>query len=717
VRNYSKNLKCGIMYSYNEVHEIVSIRRCGVSRLLLLVVLVVAVSCRAFAASADWQESAVERQEIAVTLVPSDHLLIGESTITFAAGTRRVSLKLSPATRIESVTISGAKIPFSFAGGALSLDIPETAGHGAVLVTVAYRAVFNDPLPLHPGSGEDPTYGVNGAITTQGTFLGVGAGWYPVPSSTPQKRSVRIVAPEGIEAVTAGRRVSRGTVGDVSRSSWEELRPLGGLSLCAGTYRIEERRVNGVDIYTYLYPDNASLAARYLDAAATYLNFYGDLFGPYPFEKFAVVENFFPTGYGFPSFTLLGSSIIRLPFIIDTSFPHEIAHSWWGNAIQVDQREGNWSEGLVTYLADYLLKEWRSAAEGREYRMRLLSDFAALVAPDNDFPLSGFNSRVDPASRAIGYGKGAMVFHMIRNEIGDRAFFGALREICRDRLYRSATWGDFERTFSRSSGRDLSFFMKQWLTRPGGPRLALSNVTRRREGPGWTVSGTVVQTSPFYELRLPLRLETNGPPVWELLTVTQGLTPFSISSPTDPRHLFLDPDAEAFRILAPSEIPATVNSIKGSKQLLVVMTEECRAKGETFRRLLESLGQGEAAVIREDELDAARLRGHDLIFCGIPKQRSLLPPFPAGVALHGTEFSVQKDMVHAPDGLLFLVLQFPAPSERVAALFQPLSAAAAEQYAPKITHYGTYGSLVFTGGVIRHKGTIPPSSGESAVNF
>ena len=100
--------------------------------------------------------------------MPADHLLIGKSTITFAADTRRVSLQLSPAAQIESVSISGAKIPFSFAGGALSLDIPETAGQGTVLVTVAYRALFNDPLPLHPGSSEDPTYGVNGAITTAG---------------------------------------------------------------------------------------------------------------------------------------------------------------------------------------------------------------------------------------------------------------------------------------------------------------------------------------------------------------------------------------------------------------------------------------------------------------------------------------------------------------------------------------------------------------------
>ena len=690
-------------------------------RLFLPVIFLLSVSCSVYAAATDLQELVVLRQEIEVTLKSSDHLLIGESTITFAAVTRRVSLKLSPAATIESVTVAGLKLPFSFSHGNLSLDRPTTAGQGAVAVTVRYRAIFNDPLPQRSGSSEDPTYGVKGAITSQGTFLGEAAGWYPVPESIPLKRSVRVSAPAGTEAITAGRRVQRSTRDAVSSSSWEEVRPVGGLSLCAGPYRIEERREGGVDLYTYFYPDNAALASRYLDAATRYLRFYSDLFGPYPFEKFAVVENFFPTGYGFPSFTLLGSSIIRLPFIIDTSFPHEIAHSWWGNAIEVDQSEGNWAEGLVTYLADYFLKERRSAAEGREYRIRLLSDFATLVASDSDFPLSGFISRVDPVSRAIGYGKGAMVFHVIRTEIGDRAFFGALREICKERLYRSASWGDFTRAFSRSSGRDLSVFMKQWLTRPGGPRVVLANVTRRREGEGdgqrWTVSGEIVQTPPFYDMRVPLRVESDGQSFMKILSVTQALTRFNFSSTTEPKHLFLDPDAEGFRLLARSEIPVTVNSIKGSKRLLAVITDDCRARDVTFRRLLESLGKGAAEVIREDALDAERVRTNDLMYCGTPKQRSLLPPLPSGITLRAGGFSVKEDAVQTPDGLLFLVLPSPAPTGRISALFLPLSEAAAEQYSSKITHYGTFGSLVFSGGAIRHKGTIPTSSGGSRVDF
>ncbi|HEY5523173.1 MAG TPA: hypothetical protein VIK21_08280, partial [Desulfuromonadaceae bacterium] len=88
-----------------------------------------------------------------------------------------------------------------------------------------------------------------------------------------------------------------------------------------------------------------------------------------------------------------------------------------------------------------------------------------------------------------------------------------------------------------------------------------------------------------------------------------------------------------------------------------------------------------------------------------------------GITLRGTEFSVHGNVVLAPDGLIFLALQFPSPSGRVAALFRPLSEAAAEQYAPKITHYGKYGSLVFTGGALLYKGTAPPTAGEGAVDF
>ncbi|HEX9079737.1 MAG TPA: M1 family aminopeptidase [Desulfuromonadaceae bacterium] len=673
-----------------------------------------ALLASSLAACAASPPPAVLHQEIAVTLVPESHLLTGESTIVAAGGAHGIRLALSPAAVVERVTVGGAPASHTFRNGSLEVELP---GHGeTVTVRVAYRAAFNDPAPAHPVAGEDPTYGVNGTITPQGAFLGGSAGWYPVPRAIPERRTVRVTAPAGFEAVTAGRRTARSTGPRFSQSTWEERHPVGALSLSAGPYRITERRVGDIDLLAYLFRDDADLAARYLDAAERYIRFYSGLFGPYPFEKFAVVENFFPTGYGFPSYTLLGGAIIRLPFIIDTSFPHEIAHNWWGNGVLVDDRRGNWCEGLVTYLADYLLKERASADEVRDYRLRMLTDFASLVPPDRDFPLVDFAGRVDAASRAIGYDKGAMLFHMVRTLVGDDAFFGALRDICRERMYRVATWHDFIRAFSRRAGRDIGPFMEQWLTRTAGPRLSLAEVTRRRQGSGWVVSGTIVQAPPFYRIPVPLRLDTAGEPARTTVAVSGERTPFTLAAADPPRQLLLDPGADLFRLLSPAELPPTVNRIKGAERLLLVRTGECRATDESLGLLLESLGRPGTPVVPEERLDKAGIDAHDLLFCGVPRNTALLR-LPGLATVSPGSFTIRGERYSGRDDLLFLAFEHPTREGRAAALFLPLSPEAAGRYGTRITHYGAYGYLVFSNGENRRKGMVPATAPGTRVVF
>lgn len=656
----------------------------------------------------------VLRQELSVTLLPESHLLKGVTTLTFpSAG--KVELSLVPSATVEQVTVGGKSVPFSFREGTLSITL--AGDHEApVSVAVTFRAAFNDQVAEHPASSEEPSYGVSGAITSRGTFLGAGSHWYPTPSTIPAARSVTIEAPAGTEGITSGRRVSRETRGGISRSVWSEEHPVGELSLSAGPYLVAEARSGDILLYSYLYPDNASLSARYLEAADRYIRFYSGLFGPYPFEKFAVVENFFPTGYGLPSYTLLGSTVIRLPFIIHTSFPHEVAHSWWGTAVEIDPSQGNWAEGLVTYLADYLLKEQSSPREGREYRLQVLSDFASLVTPARDFPLRLFMGRVDPASRAIGYGKGAMLFHMVRRKIGDEAFFMALRDVCRERLYGEASWDDFIGAFSRRGGEDLSPFVSQWLNGRGGARLALAEVTRTRTGKGWSVSGIVRQSPPLYRLQVPLRVETEKGGESKKVEITGAATPFSITVPDPPTGAVLDPEADVFRLLSQEEIPATVNRLKGSHSVIAVVTKGCRARPETLKILLQSLDQGDAPVIAEEKVEQGMLRGNDLLVCGKPVG-ALLPSLPREISLSERGFVAQGKEFTGEDDLLLVVGENRMAPGKVAALFLPLSEKGAERYVPKITHYGKYGYLVFSGGQNRGKGTFMPETGPGVVRF
>ncbi len=652
-----------------------------------------------------------------MTLLPESHEVRGVSRVTVKAhGARQLTFELAPGAREVTCAAAGKALPCTFQEGMLKVALPATPVDAPVSLAIGYRSAFNDRPPADAINGEDPTYGVNAAVSPEGVFLGPGAGWYPTPSSIPLKRTVRVTAPAGMESITAGKRLHRGIAHGVTSSVWEEARPTGDLSLSAGPYLIGERNLDGIPIFTYFSAANAHLAERYLEACARYIRFYEGLFGPYPFEKFAVVENFFPTGYGFPSYTLLGSTIIRLPFIPDTSLPHEICHSWWGNGVLVDYRRGNWCEGLVTYLADYYLEERESPAAGRDYRLRILTDYASLVTPDRDFPLRLFTGRVDPASRSIGYGKGAMVFHMIRGMIGDKAFFTALREVCKEKLFARASWDDFLGAFSRASGKNFTAFGEEWLNEKGGPRLSLVGVKREKAGKGWTVSGMVRQSPSAYHLQLTLLLETAGNGARLTIPVKGAETPFTFTVSAEPRRLVLDPDVDLFRILFPDEIPATVNRIKGSRSLLTVMAEDCRVPRTTIALLLTSLDQQGGEIVGENEAGPERLKGHDLLFCGFPAHVPF-PPVGAPASVTRQGFRVGGELFDRPGDALFLVTRSPIDRDRVAALFYPLSAEASERSLAKITHYGKYSYLAFRGGENRAKGIVPAASAATEVVF
>ncbi len=664
--------------------------------------------------------SAVTHHDLAVRLDPVNNRLAAVDTMEVRAdGRSSLSFTLSEDATVEKVSARGNTIPHTFGDGTLRVVLPPgIAAEGAVSLTIRYRALFRDPVPENPVDNEDPGYGVRAAIGERGTFLGDHSGWYPeIPGSRPRFR-VRVEGPEGYEAITAGRLVRRETSAGVTRSEWVTREPVGALSLSAGLYRVREGTAGETKTYTYFYPETDFLSERYLDAVARYLDMYRELLGPYPFEKFAVVENFFPTGYGFPSYTLLGSKVVRLPFIIDTSLGHEVAHSWLGNGVLADHRAGNWSEGLTTYVADYLYEERISPEEGKAYRKKILRDYSTLVPTASDFPLSSFTGRHSQASRTIGYGKGAMVFHMARRMAGEEAFWNGLRSLVREKMFRKATWADFANAFGKASGVDFAPFFRQWVERTGAPSIALEEVRAENKGAGWHISGRVVQKHPYFDFQVPLRLVTDEGTEDTVLHVFSGNTPFSLSAAAYPRELIIDPDVDLFRHLDPSEIPPTVNAVRGSTDLLVIaakgLTDGMR---ESAKLLLAGMGRKEATILQEEDVPATRLAGHDILYIGLPERKGHLPPLPEGLSLKPGEFSVGGKSFDSREDSLFVTLPHPEDGERVAAVFLSHSPEAAAQASRKIPHYGKYSYLAFSGGTNRVKGMWATASSPTAYRF
>jgi len=271
------------------------------------------------------------------------------------------------------------------------------------------------------------------------------------------------------------------------------------------------------------------------------------MLGAFPYKSFSIVENRYQTGYSFPTYTLLGSKVIRLPFIVRTSLGHEILHQWFGNYVYVDYKAGNWSEGLTTYLSDHWYKEL--SGEGAEYRKKIMLDYMNYVSADNEIALKDFISREDFSSRAIGYGKSAMVFHMLRKRLGDDAFFRGLREFIESSKYREATWDDIRDSLASSSGVELKEFFKQWIDGKGVPSFDVKDALVVFRDGKYLLRLNIVQDGDAFVFDLPARVETAAGEEEFIIRVDKADLQYERAFSARPLRIFLDDNYDTMRRL------------------------------------------------------------------------------------------------------------------------------------------------------------------------
>ena len=421
-----------------------------------------------------------------------------------------------------------------------------------------YHGTFFEPVQDVVFSRENVGNEITATISDEGIYLSGMAGWLAWGEEILATHDILADTPAGYETVTQGRRTLHEEKDGRLRTRWVAGNPADGLNFIAARFFVHEEPVrDGVVSQTFLLEDDARLRATYMERTKAYIAMYEEMIGPYPYAKFATVENWFPTGYGMPSYTLLGAQVLRLPFIPYTSFGHEICHNWWGNSVFVDIEEGNWCEGLTVYCADYHYKELESAEQARQYRRTLLKDYAAYTRdPANDFPLSQFLSRHSGATRAVGYGKSMMVFHMIEHMIGREAFLQGLRKVAAEHRFAKAAWSDFFAAFEQTSGQDLGFFQEQWLRRAGAPKLNLENVVFA-DG---EVRFDLVQDEPVYDLRVPVVASGGGEKQETTVRLQKARQSYTVKM-DGVKEVAIDPDCQVFRRLHDEEIEPTMSRV------------------------------------------------------------------------------------------------------------------------------------------------------------
>lgn len=564
------------------------------------------------------------RHDLTVELRPASHELIARDQLDVEWSEQETAIVLALAATLEVRTVEFAtpsdqsplqRTPASFttqradspSSQRIVISLPPAHGRHATL-WVAYQGIIDDP-PKEPRHLRFVTPSETaGHIGPEGVYLSSESQWYPASDGSLSRFRVSASVPAGWTVVTQGKQAEQVTEENRHRSTWVIDHPSEALTLVANAFVVKARDWKGangqrVELATYFFADNAGLADEYLEATARYLDAYVRLLGDYPFEKFAVVENFFASGLGMPSFTLLGSGSIKRHYVQSYALGHEIVHSWIGNSVFNRAGYGNWVEGLTTYLANYYWHELaRDDAQAREQRRLMIHSYSLYVAPHEDYPVARFTRKSDERDNAIGYQKAAFVFHLLRQEVGEEAFWGGLKQFVSRFRDRAADWGSLEAVFAQVSGRDLRWFFTQWVEQRGAPVLHLGQVTAREEAGGaspgpWRLTVQLHQESPSFRMQVPLEIATTAGMETRWVSIDKADQTAEVVLSQEPRHVRLDPDYLVFRRMARADLPPMLNGFVTDRRRTVVkaFSDAASPLNQVLARLMEQDGQPQAS--------------------------------------------------------------------------------------------------------------------------
>jgi len=483
-------------------------------------------------------------------LDPEAHTLAAVATIRVRSRggeVRTLDFSLHPECKPSAAQVDGQPAVFTHTNDLLKVT-PTTplAASGERVVRVTYRRTGKAVM----GSGA-------GLISPEGIYFISEARWYPATGELDFRSpvSVKATVPKGYTVISVG--ALKGMVKDAKTTTfhWETDRLASMVSLAAGKYTQQSERVPAgsagetLPISCYTFAAHRSRAAMFIKEAAAVVRFYSRRFGPYPYEKLAVVEiPLFPGGYGTTSFVMLIDKSFdseRIDPLRREFLAHEIAHQWWGNSVFPQGMGAAWlSEAFANYSAWWYAAETAGNPRVLTKRVaRATTDFFEAVTERGEQSIydSDPYQPVGARDETI-YEKGAVVLHMLRLQIGDAAFKRTLRRFADRYRFGKAKIEDFRRVAEEESGAPLGWFFEQWLGRKGGMALTYTFDTVPFDKSENRAVLTITQASPPYRAKMGVVLQVENNVQRHEIELTQERQEFRLPVKGKVQSVLLDPD-------------------------------------------------------------------------------------------------------------------------------------------------------------------------------
>lgn len=507
------------------------------------------------------------------------------------------------------VALSKAAKPahFSIKGGSNAVPIERKPGDIAPdelsrwLLKVP-KGSFKETLELEFALEIKDSTSTTFAITPAGSFgSGSGTAWYPQIVDAENVRMLGIgqldfrtakdsvVISTGLDPAKAESKADSGKVFSVSAPHYFDF--------AAGPYRRIKSGSGGTELFLLgSHPEEQRFADR-LDATIKALV---EEFGPFPEPRFALVEVPADAAQkaGFEGASL-GGLMLVIPSYFDKPFNvplfgHELSHQWWGGTIRRKGDRGGYllDEALAQYGSLRAVQKLEGEDAAERYRRRgapgyyseysgsayLARSLVGIDAPLDNLPTSdGF------LSRRVANTKGMLVWSMLAEAMGQKAFNQFLQAYVKEHAYVRVTLDDFLTALRKAAGAN-SWFIDQWFFRTGVPDLKLS---WKREDQG--VKIVIEQpANNLYRATLPVAvIGPAGQSFVKNVNVAGPLTEVRVPTEFVVQDVVLDPKFKVLRWTPEyrAEAEAIIDYTRGDVALNQGKNDEAIA---VFRRALEA---------------------------------------------------------------------------------------------------------------------------------
>jgi len=546
---------------------------------------------------------AISGYVIDAELDPATHRLAAKTVVTLTAPETLevVNFGFHPALKITKIsdesgkTLEGERT----ADGTIRVTPPAPFVRGkAVHWTFEYEGTIT-------GSEDGPVEGLKlAAIQEPISYLLYPARWFPTTGYMTDRfiAEMHIRVPQGMRVFASGSlgaskpvTLANGKKGDQYDFNW--TKPGFPGTVIAGRY-VNPVSAGAGNVKVYLTVTHQALGNQLAQTAAKEYDFFTDSFGAPETSHLNVVElpdDTLPAVWAPELAAILGSRVgdksgIRL-------LANTIAHQWWGSEVSPRTLNDAWITNGMSRYGELMYVEDQN---GKSAMQAALQDVAAGALAYDTIPLTsaGRLNPFSPEFQSMTLEKGAMVFHMLRWELGDKAFLATLKGALSQYADSSMRTRDFEKVAEAQSQEQLTAFFAQWTDGTGAPQFVDKYaVYRLGNNKGFRTIGEIQQDLDLFRMPVELRVETDGKTETQKIDVVGTDTQYIVDTFGRPRRISIDPGGWVLKSSPDQQVRIAI--LKG--QQLVAQGDLPGALVQ-YQKALEANSQSSLANYRIGEL-------------------------------------------------------------------------------------------------------------------